>query len=170
MPVYEQQTWHNKGTFAYMYLFLIRRHIRFSGKMLRPQTEYHFTSLELTIINKDSSSRSVCFFCRRIHLDYARNIIKDGEEVISDVYQYLVNQSSDCTTVTIPGYSLIGEFDEAFMRDHLGNEYECRTDTKVYSTKDLYLLEDFIQQELNRIYFRFTRLVNAQFHSHLEIK
>lgn len=105
-------------------------HIRFSGKMLRPQTEYHFTSLELTIINKDSSSRSVCFFCRRIHLDYARNIIKDGEEVISDVYQYLVNQSSDCTTVTIPGYSLIGEFDEAFMRDHLGNEYECRTDTK----------------------------------------
>ena len=102
--------------------------------MLRPHTEYHFPSLGLTIVNNDSSKRNMCFFCRRILLEYARSAIRDGEEVISDVFQYLVNQPSDNVIITIPGYSVPGQFDEAFIKDNVGYEYSysgCRTDSKV---------------------------------------
>ena len=103
--------------------------------MIRPNTVYHFKRIELTVTNNDSEKRNMCFFCRRILLDYACNTIKAREEAISDVFQYLVNQPSDNFTVTIPCYNTPGPYDEAFVRDNIGNEYSCsrlHTDSKVY--------------------------------------
>ena len=92
--------------------------------MLRPHCQYEFTSLDLTINNNDSNNRSTCFFCRRVTLDYVRSSVKDGDEVISDVFQYLVSQPSDSVTINLPGYSHNEHFDEAIVKDHIGNVYK----------------------------------------------
>ena len=58
-------------------------------------------------------------------LDYVRSNVKDGSEVISDVFQYLVSQPSDSVAITLPGYSHDEHFDEVVVKDHIGNVFKC---------------------------------------------
>jgi hypothetical protein len=51
--------------------------------------------------------------------------LKEDMELISDIYEYLVNQNVEEVGITVPVYTACSRFDTVYIIDSTGSKFRC---------------------------------------------
>lgn len=106
------------------------------GKIIDTYERATFKSAGVTISNTSTKSKQFTFFCRKIKVDHVTLSVSENEgistylkecnrELISDVYEYLVNQAIDEVWVSVPVFTQATDFDTVYFLDNTGNKFKC---------------------------------------------
>lgn len=105
------------------------------GKIIDTFERATFKSAGLTIANTSTKSKQFTFFCRKIKVDHVTLSVAENEgiktnlkecnrELISDVYEYLVNQDIDEVWVSVPVFTQATDFETVYFLDSTGNKFK----------------------------------------------
>ncbi|XP_060586911.1 uncharacterized protein LOC132742488 [Ruditapes philippinarum] len=103
--------------------------------MINSYQRQSFKSVCVTIANTSTKSKQFSLFCRKIIVNKSTQAIvakcgvmtylKEDMELISDIYEYLVNQNVEEVGITVPVYTTCSRFDTVYIIDSTGSMFKC---------------------------------------------
>ncbi|XP_053401694.1 uncharacterized protein LOC123549033 [Mercenaria mercenaria] len=107
-------------------------HIKVFGKMINSYERWKFKSVGMSVSNTSMKCKQFSLFCRKMLV--ANNVmnvkaksgvssyLKDGIELVSDIYEYLVNQAVEEVCISVPVYTASTDFDTVYILDSTGSK------------------------------------------------
>lgn len=109
--------------------------------MINSYQRQEFKSVGVIVANTSTKSKQFSLFCRKIFVNKDTEDIvakcgvmanvRDDMELISDIYEYLVNQNVEEIWITIPVYTACSRYDTVYIVDSTGSMFKCSDITEV---------------------------------------